>query len=554
MAINSRTLSSVQSDVTSLTTNETDFRDGLDDVMIQVNATEVKLSEVSTADLTKLNDVTASADEINTLTGISSTVQELNQLHNVTITSGVLNTLAGYTGDTDELNILDGITATQAEINKLAGYTGTYVDLNKIASVTASATDLNVLDGFAAAPYNGTLGDLVRCIELDAAGDGTANQVLTSDGDGTYSWTTPSSFTFTLEDEDGTEISIDTDEIKVVGYTTTDDGQGNITTTDGGIDINWGPGDGTDGNPYLLEIINTDKGSDVNAFKNIAVSGQTTIAADSDTDTLTIAAGTGISLATNATTDTLTITGTAAANNATITISGDVTADSTFTVDQSSNATITLSLDAGVVDTAELADGSVTSDKLANGVVTSAKIANGAILAEDLANDSVIEARIANFAVTGNKLANDRRRTSSIDIVRSGTTGDYVKYDPSGWGEISWYVNATEQMTLNSSGTLSATSFTAGSDPRLKNNITKVDNALDKINKLNGYTFTYKKNDMPSAGILTTELKEVLPSAVSVSNTDEAYEQADYNQMSALFIEAIKELKAEIEDLKSKIK
>jgi hypothetical protein len=525
MAINSRTLSSVQSDVTSLTTNETDFRDGLDDVMIQVNATEVKLSEVSTADLTKLNDVTASANELNTLDGITATVQELNQLDGATITPQVLTILGQYTGTVNELNILDGITASQAEINKLDGYTGTYVDLNKIASVTASATDLNVLDGFAAAPYNGTLGDLVRCIELDAAGDGTANQVLTSGGDGTYSWTTPSSFTFTLEDEDGTEISIDTDEIKVVGYTTTDDGQGNITTTEGGIDIKWGPGDGTDGNPYLLEITNTDKGSDVNAFKNIAVSGQDTIVADSDTDTLTIAAGDGITLTTNATTDTLTITNSiSAANNATITISGDVTADSTFTVDQSSNATINLTINDDAVDSAALA------------------------------NDSVIEARIANFAVTGNKLANDRRRTSSIDIVRSGTTGDYVKYDPSGLGEISWYVNATEQMTLNSSGTLSAAQFTADSDPRLKNNITKVDNALDKVNKLNGYTFTYKKNNMPSAGILTTELKEVLPSAVSVSNTEEAYEQADYNQMSALFIEAIKELKAEIEDLKSKIK
>lgn len=553
MAINSRTLSSVQSDVTSLTTNETDFRDGLDDVMIQVNATEVKLSEVSTADLTKLNDVTASANELNTLDGITATVQELNQLDGATITPQVLTILGQYTGTVNELNILDGITASQAEINKLDGYTGTFTDLNKIASVTSSAADLNALDGFVDT-HGGTLGDLVRCIELDAAGDGTENQVLTSDGDGTYSWTTPSSFTFTLEDEDGTEISIDTDEIKFVGYTTTDDGQGNITTTDGGIDIKWGPGDGTDGSPYLLEITNTDKGSDVNAFKNIAVSGQTTIAADSDTDTLTLAAGTGISLATNATTDTLTITGTAAANNATITISGDVTADSTFTVDQSSNATISLSLDAGVVDTTELANGSVTSDKLGDGVVTSAKIANGAILAEDLAADSVTEVKIANFAVTGNKLALDRRRTTTVESVLSGTTQDYVKYDHLNTGTIRWFVNASEQMTLNSSGTLSATQFTADSDPRLKDNITKVDNALDKINKLNGYTFTYKKNDMPSAGILTTELKEVLPSAVSVSNTDEAYEQADYNQMSALFIEAIKELKAEIEDLKSKIK
>lgn len=47
-----------------------------------------------------------------------------------------------------------------------------------------------------------------------------------------------------------------------------------------------------------------------NAFSNFAVSGQTTIAADSTTDTLNFAAGTNISLTTNATTDTLTINAT----------------------------------------------------------------------------------------------------------------------------------------------------------------------------------------------------------------------------------------------------
>ena len=45
-----------------------------------------------------------------------------------------------------------------------------------------------------------------------------------------------------------------------------------------------------------------------NAFSNFAVSGQTTIAADTTTDTLTIVAGTGITLATNPASDTLTIT------------------------------------------------------------------------------------------------------------------------------------------------------------------------------------------------------------------------------------------------------
>jgi hypothetical protein len=65
----------------------------------------------------------------------------------------------------------------------------------------------------------------------------------------------------------------------------------------------------------------------------LAVAGQTSIVADSSTDTLTIAAGTGITLTTDASTDTLTITNSATGANAfgNVAVSGQTTvaADST---------------------------------------------------------------------------------------------------------------------------------------------------------------------------------------------------------------------------------
>lgn len=54
-------------------------------------------------------------------------------------------------------------------------------------------------------------------------------------------------------------------------------------------------------------------GASVNCFSSIAVSGEGTIAADSNSDTLTIAAGSGITLTTSPTSDTLTIA--SSANN-----------------------------------------------------------------------------------------------------------------------------------------------------------------------------------------------------------------------------------------------
>ena len=81
-------------------------------------------------------------------------------------------------------------------------------------------------------------------------------------------------------------------------------------------------------------------GSVSDAFKNIAVSGQSNIVADSSTDTLTLAAGDNITLTTNASTDTVTIAS-SASGSGTLTIeqqtfSGDGS-DTTFTLTSTCN-------------------------------------------------------------------------------------------------------------------------------------------------------------------------------------------------------------------------
>jgi hypothetical protein len=98
-----------------------------------------------------------------------------------------------------------------------------------------------------------------------------------------------------------------------IGITNAD---GAITITNSSPDqtvaLTAGTGIGVSGTYPNFTIANTATGD--NAFGNIAVSGQTTIAADSTNDTLTIAAGSNVSLTTNAGTDTLTISATAGAN------------------------------------------------------------------------------------------------------------------------------------------------------------------------------------------------------------------------------------------------
>ena len=75
---------------------------------------------------------------------------------------------------------------------------------------------------------------------------------------------------------------------------------GDITGVTAGSGLSGGGTSGT------VTLTNSDKGSSQAIFKNIVVSGQTTVKADSNDDTLTLVASGGMTITTNATTDTIT--------------------------------------------------------------------------------------------------------------------------------------------------------------------------------------------------------------------------------------------------------
>ena len=102
------------------------------------------------------------------------------------------------------------------------------------------------------------------------------------------------------------------------------------------------------------------------------------------------------------------------------------------------------------------------------------------------------------------------------------------------------------------------------SDERLKDFDGKIDDALDKLDKINGYY--YKGNDIAAefgyntderqVGVSAQEVEAILPEVVKTApislNGETDYKTVQYEKMVPLLIEAIKELKAEIEELKKK--
>ena len=149
-------------------------------------------------------------------------------------------------------------------------------------------------------------------------------------------------------------------------------------------------------------------------------------------------------------------------------------------------------------------------------------------------------------------------------IYQIGRTGSgQMSIDLSATGAASFYSSGTSlefQMqsdgNFHADGNITAYSTTTSSDAKLKTNIQKVDGALDKVCALDGVTFEWIRDGKESAGVIAQNVEEVLPRAVSDVDDlkgDESHKVVDYNQLSALFIEAIKELKDENKQLRAEI-
>ena len=110
--------------------------------------------------------------------------------------------------------------------------------------------------------------------------------------------------------------------------------------------------------------------------------------------------------------------------------------------------------------------------------------------------------------------------------------------------------------TITASGNITTTGDViafSSSDEKLKTNLVKIDSALNKVTQISGYHFEWK--DMDEAphqgkdiGVIAQEIEKVLPEIVSERDT--GYKAVNYQKLTALLIEAVKELKEEIDELK----
>jgi Chaperone of endosialidase len=105
--------------------------------------------------------------------------------------------------------------------------------------------------------------------------------------------------------------------------------------------------------------------------------------------------------------------------------------------------------------------------------------------------------------------------------------------------------------------------FNVTSDERLKTNVRQVEGALEKLERIRGVAFESAETESPlalggvpgetSIGVVAQEVEEVFPEVVSIYEPDQEYRAVDYNGLTSVLIEVVKELKAQNEALRSRI-
>lgn len=153
--------------------------------------------------------------------------------------------------------------------------------------------------------------------------------------------------------------------------------------------------------------------------------------------------------------------------------------------------------------------------------------------------------------------------TPAFAFASDGNTGIWS----AGSGEIDFTCNGSNKMSINGTGlTVSGTgSFSSNvtaysSDARLKTNLKAIENPVQKLFHIGGYEYDWnmplceKEGFQPylkhEHGVVAQEVQKIIPDAVRPAPFNDKYLTVQYDRLVPLLIEAIKELKREIETLK----
>jgi len=101
---------------------------------------------------------------------------------------------------------------------------------------------------------------------------------------------------------------------------------------------------------------------------------------------------------------------------------------------------------------------------------------------------------------------------------------------------------------LSNSGEITAPSFNATSDFRLKKDISNLSNVLENVCRLQGVEFVRKDDETQrkQLGFIAQDVEEIFPQLVQTEDSKEKYKSVSYANTCALLVEAVKEMRGEM--------
>ena len=143
---------------------------------------------------------------------------------------------------------------------------------------------------------------------------------------------------------------------------------------------------------------------------------------------------------------------------------------------------------------------------------------------------------------------------TNISIVDDTTTNAtrYIHFGSTTTGTMATVNTSSTNLYFNpSTGNLTVSgSVTAYSDERIKTNVQQITGSLDRLLQLTGVTYTRTDTGANSRGLIAQAVAKVYPEMV-VTNEQDGMMSVAYAQMMGDVIEAIRDLKAQVDALKS---
>ncbi len=127
-------------------------------------------------------------------------------------------------------------------------------------------------------------------------------------------------------------------------------------------------------------------------------------------------------------------------------------------------------------------------------------------------------------------------------------TGGDKQIECSNNGAVELYHNGSGKIITTSSGVTVTGSVTESSDIALKTNIEPINNVLDKIQQITGYTYKFKDTGHDSIGVTAQDVEKVFPELV---HGEEGAKSLQYSGLIGALIESVKELSTKVAALEA---